>query len=263
MLWSPRFRLQSSEKEAAERDTREVLRAGTHATPPASRSKSSGCKPRTDSTSDKHRYESKKRCLHRRSSKTPKGLKNDSDDDRLDSIENVRYRRELAKTDVEPSETGDHQCCRKNETATCDQQTSPTGAQVANVNSHFARTGSRYQIACANQVEEFFTREPLSPADELVFHDSDVRCRSSEGCRAQPQKEQSELTERNLSLFGNGIWRLKGWLFSHELRPVFLPTMRREITRQHQPAAERRDRATCSHQCGPHAAFPKIRSSRT
>jgi hypothetical protein len=38
-------------KGSTEKDTREVLRAGTHTTPPARRSNSSGCKPRTDSTS--------------------------------------------------------------------------------------------------------------------------------------------------------------------------------------------------------------------
>ena len=59
-------------------------------------------------------------------------------------------------------------------------------------------------IASAEQIEEFFTREPLSPADEFIFHDRDVRCRSSEGC-AQPGKEQSKLIERNLPLFGLGF----------------------------------------------------------
>jgi hypothetical protein len=42
-----------------------------------------------------------------------------------------------------------------------------------------------------------------------------------------------------LSLFGNGFWRFKDRLFSHELRPVFLPTMRQETTPQHRPGAER------------------------
>jgi hypothetical protein len=48
----------------------------------------------------KHRDEAKKWCLQRCSSKTPEGLKDDGNDDGLDSIENVRYCRELAKTDV-------------------------------------------------------------------------------------------------------------------------------------------------------------------
>src|SRR5277367_1621621 len=128
--------------------------------------------------------------------------------------------------DVEPSDTGDHQCRWKNEAGTSDQQTSPTGTQIADMNSNFTRTRSRNEIACAEQVEEFFTRKPPSPANELIFHDRDVCCRSSESSRAQPEKEQSKLIERNLSVFGNGFWGFEGWLFSHELRLVFLPTMR-------------------------------------
>jgi len=48
----------------------------------------------------KRRYDSKKRCLYRCSAKTPEGLKNDPDDDRLDSIEDACGRGEPAKTDV-------------------------------------------------------------------------------------------------------------------------------------------------------------------
>jgi len=114
--------------------------------------------------------ESKKCCLHRCSSQTPEGLKDDGDDDRLNSLANARYRRELAKPDVEPSQTGDHQRCREDETATRGQQTSPTGAQVSDVNCYFARTGSRYEIACAKQVEEFFTGEPMPASGEFVLH---------------------------------------------------------------------------------------------
>ena len=153
----------------------------------------------------KHGDESKKCCLHRCSPKTPEGLKDDGNDNGLDSIENIRYRRELAKPDVEPSQTGDHQCRRKDETATRDQQTSPAGAQVANVDRYFARTGSGNEIACAKQVEEFFTREPMPPSNEFVLHYRDVCCWPPEGCSTQPQKEQSEFPERNVSLFGNNI----------------------------------------------------------
>ena len=120
-----------------------------------------------------------------------------------------------------------------------DQQTSPTGAQVANMNSHLAGTGSRDEIACTEQVKEFFTRKPLSPADELVFHYCDVCCRPSEGCRAQPEEEQGKLIERNSSVFGNGFLGFEGWRFSHKLRPVFLPAKRQETMHHHRPAAEK------------------------
>ena len=45
-------------------------------------------------------HESKKSCLYRCSSKTPEGLKNDGDNDRLDSVENARDGGKLAKMHV-------------------------------------------------------------------------------------------------------------------------------------------------------------------
>jgi len=109
------------------------------------------------------------------------------------------------------------------------------------MNSHFAGTRPRNEIACADQIEEFLARKPLSPADEFVFHYGDVCRWSPESGRAQPEKKQSELIERNLFLVGKRYGRCKGWSLTHELRPVFLPTMSQETTRQHQPAAERQD----------------------
>ena len=107
------------------------------------------------------------------------------------------------------------------------------------MNSHFAGTGSRDEIARTEQVKEFFPRKPLSPAGEFVLHYRDVRSRSSEGCRSQPEKEQGKLVERNLSVFGDRFWRFESGLFTHLLRPVFLPTIRQENMRQHQPKAEK------------------------
>ena len=81
-----------------------------------------------------------------------------------------------------------------------------------------------------------FSRESqLSPADEFIFHDRDVRCRSSRGCRAQPEKEPSKLIERNLSFSGNGFWRSTAGSSAMRCAPSFCqPSVKRPRTNTNQ-----------------------------
>jgi hypothetical protein len=58
-----------------------------------------------------------------------------------------------------------------------------------------AATGQLHRSA---QVQEFFPGNPAPSADELIFHDGDMRGRPAKGRRSQSQKHERQLFKAGL-----------------------------------------------------------------
>src|SRR5258708_8079557 len=61
----------------------------------------------------------------------------------------------------------------------------------------FAGAGTGNQIACAEEVEKLFAGEPFPAADQLIFHDGDMRRRSAKCGDPQAQEEKRQFSQRS------------------------------------------------------------------
>src|SRR5215469_12162540 len=103
----------------------------------------------------------------------------------------------MAESHVSPGESRDHNERGQNEADARDKQARKPGTLVTDVNGEFARAGARNQIAGAEQIEEFFAREPLASPDEFVLHDGNVRSGTTEGREPQTKKKCRQLAQRS------------------------------------------------------------------
>ena len=85
----------------------------------------------------------------------------------------------------------------KNKARATDKQPRPPGAQIADMDGEFTGTGPGNQVACAEQVEEFFAGKPFPAADQLIFHDRDMRRRPAKRGDPKPQEEKGQLFQRS------------------------------------------------------------------
>src|SRR5712691_3644296 len=143
---------------------------------PASNSNKSGCKPKNARTAEHTATSPRNFVFTAVRPQPPESLQNDCNDDRLDSVQDRGGCRNFTEMYVAPCQDCDNDCCRSNKTTSRDEQSYPSGAQVANMYGQFARTRAWNQIARAEQVEEFLTRKPPSAAHKLIFHYGDM-CR--------------------------------------------------------------------------------------
>src|SRR5277367_3661268 len=152
-------------------------------------------------------------------SQTPEGLNNYGDDHGLDAVQNGERYGQRTISNVGPRKDAHDQSRGGNETNARDEQPFPTCPQITNVNGQFAGTGAGNEIAGAEQIEKFLAGEPLATANQLVFHDGDVRRRAAEGGGSEPQKKQREFTQGMIGRGGtrrrNGWYGLRVHLGSH------------------------------------------------
>src|SRR5579863_8490033 len=105
----------------------------------------------------------------------------------------------MAESHIGPRDCADKHRRGKNEARAADQKARPPSPQITDMNGKLARARAGNQVARAEQVQKFFARKPLPPADEFVLHHGDVRCRPAKRGESQPQKETRQLGERMLS----------------------------------------------------------------
>ena len=79
----------------------------------------------------------------------PQGLEHDGNNDRLYAVEQPLGFRQLAESNIGPGNRSDDEHRRKDETTAGHQQARPTGASMADVNSHLGGVWTGNQVGRA------------------------------------------------------------------------------------------------------------------
>ncbi len=132
-----------------------------------------------------------------RAAKSPQGLQDDRDNDRLHPIQNAGAFRQRAIADVDRSDNRDEKRRRQDKAAPCHQESRPSALPDSDMNRHLGGVWPGNQVGRTEQVEKLLTREPRATPDDFILHHGDVRRRAAEGGGAQFEKEERQLSERN------------------------------------------------------------------
>src|SRR6266566_6916776 len=97
------------------------------------------------------------------------------DDRRADTVEDTGDRLEIAKIDVESTQSGDDHKGRKYESPTADPGAPETAAEIANIDSNLDGERAGHRLTDGDGLAHLFFGQPAALSDDFPFHLADQR----------------------------------------------------------------------------------------
>ena len=151
-------------------------------------------KPEETQTTAATADEPQKPGFDRRSPQSPECLGDHGHDGRLDPAKNAGHGRDRPETHIEPRQGQYDEHGRQNETGPGHEQPTPARPAIADVDRQLRGVRSGDQIGAATRSRKS-CRVSQPAADDLVFHQGDVRRRPAEAERADLEKKHRQVAQ--------------------------------------------------------------------